>query len=127
MTTRYLEHGDVDAYLDHPTPADRLAQWREYHPTIPAHVCAKCNGYGGRNLEVHAYPLPAGVENTPANRHKYVHFRASCLQCSGWGYVTRPEDAACAHDFGSRVNVGNCLNQYTCTKCGHVIEVDSSD
>ena len=32
----------------------------------------------------------------------------------------------CEHDF-DRVNVGNCLNSYTCKKCGYSETIDSSD
>ncbi|MGD9727376.1 MAG: hypothetical protein AB7L09_21415 [Nitrospira sp.] len=31
----------------------------------------------------------------------------------------------CMHDWKSK-NIGNCLNQYTCEKCGTAFEVDSS-
>lgn len=33
----------------------------------------------------------------------------------------------CDHEWGPRRNIGNCLNDYTCTKCGQVNRVDSSD
>lgn len=33
--------------------------------------------------------------------------------------------SACDHTFSSR-RTGNCLHVYTCTKCGHAYEVDSS-
>lgn len=35
------------------------------------------------------------------------------------------EWVACEHEFTSR-NIGNCLNEYTCKKCGYSYEVDSS-
>jgi hypothetical protein len=125
---QFLTPEHPDAYIDHPTPADQLAQWRKHFPTRPnPSVCPKCNGYGGHNLEVNAYPLPKGMENTPENRRMYCHFRSGCLQCSCWGYVTNPKDAACAHEWDNGTNVGRCLTNYKCSKCGHVIEVDSSD
>lgn len=31
----------------------------------------------------------------------------------------------CVHDFKSK-NIGNCLNRYTCTKCGVYHDIDSS-
>ena len=124
----YLTPADADAHVDHPTPADQLAQWRKWHPTIPdPAVCPKCNGYGGHNLRVNDYPLPPGTENTAANRHKHCHFRQSCMQCSGCGYVADARDAACAHEFAHEKNVGNCLNDYRCSKCGRVYQIDSSD
>lgn len=51
-----------------------------------------------------------------------------CNQCNGWGYVEKgSKDATCIHVRGPAVNVGNCLNNYTCTLCGDVETVDSSD
>ncbi len=35
------------------------------------------------------------------------------------------EWSACKHDFRSK-NIGNCLNRYTCTKCGVSHDIDSS-
>lgn len=32
---------------------------------------------------------------------------------------------ACVHDFSEK-NIGNCLNRYTCRKCGKSYDVDSS-
>lgn len=126
----YLTADHPDAHVDHPTPADRLEQWRKYHQKTPnPSVCPKCNGYGGHNLQVNQYPLRAGMEDTAETRHTYCHFRASCMQCTGWGYVVDPRDAACAHEFDRGRNVGRCLTNYTCTKpqCGRVYTIDSSD
>lgn len=124
----YLTPADADAYVDHPTPADNLAKWRKWNAKTPdPHVCPKCKGYGGHNLRVNDYPLPAGMENTAENRHKYCHFRQSCMQCGGWGYVTDRRDADCAHEFDHGKKVGNCLYDYTCKKCGRVYQIDSSD
>jgi hypothetical protein len=33
---------------------------------------------------------------------------------------------ACDHDFTQKT-IGNCLNRYTCAKCGKAYDVDSSD
>jgi hypothetical protein len=124
----FLTADHPDAYIDHPAPADRLARWREVFPkTQDPHVCPKCKGYGGHNLEVNAYPLREGMEDTPENRHKYCHFRSACNQCVGWGYVTDKRDAECVHESGpgTRTNF-NCVTNYCCTKCGKAWSVDSS-
>jgi len=34
--------------------------------------------------------------------------------------------AECVHEYGPARNVGNCLNSYTCMKCGHGETIDSS-
>jgi len=128
--SQYLTADHPDAYVDFPTPADKLARWRQYHTMGPEpFICARCKGYGGHNLVVNAYPLPAGVEDTPENRHKYCHLSSSCMQCAGWGYVTDRRDAVCAHEFDQGTSVGHCLKDYTCQKpgCGRVIAIDSSD
>jgi len=36
------------------------------------------------------------------------------------------EWASCQHRYSSK-NIGRCLNRYTCEKCGHSYDVDSSD
>lgn len=36
------------------------------------------------------------------------------------------EWASCEHTRNSQ-NIGRCLNRYTCSKCGHFYDVDSSD
>lgn len=46
--------------------------------------------------------------------HKYG---AEKVRYFGW--------RACEHDFAQK-NIGNCLNRYTCTKCGASHDVDSS-
>ena len=33
----------------------------------------------------------------------------------------------CNHKMEHTANLGNCYNRYTCTKCGYVDDVDSSD
>lgn len=35
------------------------------------------------------------------------------------------EWCACEHQFSEK-NIGNCLNRYTCAKCGEAYDVDSS-
>lgn len=87
-------------------------------------VCPKCFGHGGWNLTLNAYNI-SGMPNTPENRHKHSHFRAFCEQCKGWGW-TSPENAKCLHEMQHYKNTGNCLNEYKCSKCGKIEEVDSS-
>lgn len=65
-------------------------------------TCPKCNG--------------AAVEPN-------VH----CNHCTGWGMVKPGLDATCLHEWDRGVNVGRCLNTYTCVKCGKKQTVDSSD
>lgn len=50
------------------------------------------------------------------------------MSCSGtqdplWRTLARLEHA----ELSDSKNVGNCLNRYTCTKCGFSEVVDSSD
>lgn len=125
---RYLTQDHPDAHIDHPTPEDHLAQWRKFHPNVPPILCPKCKGWAGHNLVVNAYRLPDGMADTPENRHKYRHFRASCNQCAGWGYVASKEDAECIHEAGPGTPTRfNCVTNYRCTKCGKEWSVDSSD
>lgn len=94
----------------YPAPPDEL--W----------LCPVCHGYGGWNLALNAYG-------------EGKHFRASCFQCRGWGWVDET-DRDCIHDnaeispdearaegvphFGMYYHVVKCRN------CGHVQAYDSS-
>ena len=89
-------------------------------------LCPVCIGHGGRNLQLNAYPLPAGKEDTAENRHTYCHFRAICSHCNGWGFVAESEMCS-GHEWKHTENLGRCYNRYTCTKCGKINDVDSSD
>lgn len=121
----YLEPDAPAAHVDYP-PLVTNERGAAKHAIPPGSVaCPKCNGWGGHNLRLDAYPL-RNMDNTAENRHMYSHFKASCDQCAGWGHVPA-EDAACVHDFKHHRNVGNCLNEYRCSKCGKTWTVDSSD
>lgn len=78
-----------------------------------------------RHARWYKRPLFAGAAECPkchADDGEY------CNQCKGWGYVEKgSKDETCIHVWGSAVNVGRCLNNYTCTLCGDVMTVDSSD
>lgn len=101
-------------------------------------LCPLCKGYGGWNLSLNSYPLPQGYDDTPENRSKYVHFRAHCNQCNGWGWVRADSaDATCIHEY-KELSVeqsqqkgikhwGMCWHVYECSKCGHTMSQDSSD
>jgi DnaJ-class molecular chaperone len=77
--------------------------------------CQVCQGHGGCVIRVDAYG-------------KGRHQSAFCTQCNGWGWVKEnSNDAHCSgHEFVTK-NIGNCLHEWTCVKCGEVREVDSSD
>lgn len=103
-----------------------------------ATLCPVCKGYGGWVLTLNAYPLPKGYEDTAENRAKYVHFRAHCSQCNGWGWVKSDSpDAQCVHEYKELsqesarakgiAHHGMCWHVYECAKCGHAMSQDSSD
>lgn len=123
----YLEHDHPDAFLDYPEeqPENVLRMARERGATQRCHVC---QGHGGWNLRLNAYNL-WDREDTPENRHNFSHFKSSCGQCNGWGWI-KPDsnDAKCEkHEWTHVRNTGRCLHLYECKKCGSQHEVDSSD
>lgn len=84
-------------------------------------LCPKCHGYGGWNLRLNAYR-----GETPDQRH----FRASCGQCWGWGWVAREgPDATCVHEYREIEpdQPWRCWHTIQCTKCGRTRSYDSSD
>lgn len=123
MAKAYLPRDHPDVYLDCPIKERTLYGSYVGRPGAMKYVrpdpedlveCPVCNGHGKGNLELNAYG--------PGR-----HFQWSCSQCTGWGWVLKGSpDALCVHVDGPRVNVGNCLNNYTCTKCGRVKQIDSS-
>jgi hypothetical protein len=121
MNEAYLTNEHVDAHLDWPsrpiTTTELDKGWS---------VCPKCNGWGGHNLRINAYPLRAGLSDTAENRHRYRHFRCQCDQCFGWGRVTA-SDAECIHEWQMGRNLGRCLSEWVCVKCQAIRVVDSSD
>jgi hypothetical protein len=132
---------NADAFVDFP-PARK-----ECPNHLPdGRLCARCHGFGGWNLELNAYPktkeqedairdnlrrcpvtnLPGPDMTNAEFRHHYVHFRASCSNCNGWGWVKK-EQGDHVHEWVESRNVGKCLNEYTCKTCGERQTVDSSD
>jgi len=116
------------------TPNDKGAfkDIRKRRPTKERPVeCPLCKGHGMWNLELDAYG-------------KGDHFRASCSQCHGWGFVQPGLDATCIHEFeevgpkefdelkkkfsglGEFV-YGRCIHNLVCKTCGRRMVTDSSD
>lgn len=88
--------------------------------------CNVCKGHGGWNLRLFAYTLPHMMEDNSENRHKYVHFKAGCQNCNGWGYVEESHNCI-GHNFHKVETISNCLHLYSCLHCGQTTEIDSSD
>ena len=89
-------------------------------------LCPLCGGHGGWNLQLNAHPLPPSCGDTLHNRHLFVHSRAQCSHCAGWGWV-HPNDNCPAHDFVKIRSKARCLHIYRCNRCGTERVVDSSD
>lgn len=113
----YMEPGDPGCWDDFP------CVMKKPDHLLDSKICPKCQGHGGWNLKLNAYPLHH-YPDTMENRHLYSHFRASCNQCNGYGWTT---DLDCIHSMTFVENVGNCLNKWSCTKCDHHVVYDSSD
>lgn len=122
--SNFLKPTDPDAFVDFLLPtAEHVERAAEYGLTKP---CPVCQTYGGWNLELNAYKLREDVADTRLNRHLYSHFRGSCSHCNGWGFV-RDDENCPRHEWIRVENVGKCLNQHECAKCGKNRTVDSSD
>ena len=113
----YIEPTDPEAFVDFTRKEPAYDYTKE---------CPVCKGHGGWNIELNAYKMPNGYEDTPENRHLYVHYRASCSHCNGWGYVEESNNCP-GHKWVFVRNLGRCYNLYKCAICGEEWEVDSSD
>lgn len=117
--TDYLKPTDPDAFKDmtknEPEPASKmLGTYRKPRcASVPVVECGKCHGYGGWNLKLNAYG--------PGR-----HFRASCNNCTGWGYVPESQGSH-VHEWDRGETIGRCVTRYTCASCGETNDVDSSD
>lgn len=116
----YLTPAHPDAFKDMerkaPEPAgSMLGRYIAKPPveSVPVVECGQCRGYGGWNLALDAYG--------PGR-----HFRSSCNNCTGWGFVPESQGSH-VHDWDRGVTVGRCLTRYTCRTCGKASNVDSSD
>ena len=115
-----MDHTHQNAFVDYPAKL-----------SIPEYLgknakeCPVCQGYGGWNLQLNSYPLH-NYEDTPANRHRYSHFRSMCNHCTGYGWVHVSEKCE-GHQWIFTRNLGRCYNEYRCARCGKLSEVDSSD
>jgi DnaJ-class molecular chaperone len=112
--------------MDHTHP-DAFVDWDHKEPAYGCtKECPRCKGFGGWNLQINSYKMPANTADTPENRHKFVHFRAMCSHCNGWGYVS-PNETCPGHEWTFEKNLGRCYNRYRCTVCGAQSDVDSGD
>ena len=98
---------DPRRYLD----LEKKSAPHEVYPAL-TQECPSCQGHGYYNLTIHAYGFGQ-------------HFKRMCGACWSWGYI---EPGACAHVWdGPSRNIGRCLHEWSCSKCGMTREVDSSD
>ena len=116
----YLTPDHADAFKDleklAPEPAGKMLGQYVAKPrcdSVPVTECGKCKGHGKWNLELDAYG--------PGR-----NFRASCNNCTGWGYVEASQGSH-VHDWDAGVALSMHNTRYTCTTCGQTRDVDSSD
>lgn len=83
--------------------------------------CARCQGYGGWNLTLNAFKR---YEN--GKLVGYSHFRASCDNCMGSGWVQKKYDGH-VHKWEVDGYPYRCVTRYKCQGCGSINEVDSGD
>lgn len=102
---KYLTPNDPNAFLGHT---------KREQPKGFLYECPHCKGYGEWNLQLNQYP-----QNDPPR----CHFRASCDNCNGIGYVN---DASHIHDWEFTRNISRCYNEYQCTICKRIKTIDSS-
>jgi hypothetical protein len=106
------------AFLERATDFTDMVKHEPRGPHLKEPVeCPCCKGYGGWNLQLN-FQGPG------------KHFRASCYQCYGWGYVEAgSKSATCIHEFKEVSRpAGNRSGIHVdrCDKCGHEQSRDTS-
>lgn len=98
---------DPRRYLDIPKREVPTKHYPSY-----TQECPDCQGHGYYNITIHAYGFGQ-------------HFKGMCGACWSWGYIA---PGACPHKWdGPSRNIGRCLHEWSCSRCGATRQVDSSD
>lgn len=90
-------------------------------------TCPKCNGSTRRPCppEYLGFNM-AGLDRTD-NTLPCDNCGGQTMSLRATGKVPlRPDGSPCMHEYKYR-SLGNCLHGYTCIRCGHRYEIDSSD
>lgn len=82
-------------------------------------LCPVCQGYGKWNLALNQYPGEGSRR----------HFKASCSQCSGHGWVRKDSsNESCIHEYvRDRAGEWNCTRYEKCIHCDKEVFIDSGD
>lgn len=131
MTTEQLEK-ELGNY-NSPLPNMKEISEKEWAQSFFFQYAAECRGYRQiSNIEeliaVGIRPAESGGRPCMMPIHWYAFFdKTGIAFFSDWwaGKVRIFKFAVCEHAYTEK-NIGHCLTRYTCSKCGHSKDIDSS-
>ena len=120
--------------VTHGAPHEAPPNWREVSEAEFVEKAMR-RIYSPDKIEYRSFPIkttrPDGTERTYSQGIHcfwYYNGRGDAIGFDYWGKRVRFFlFAECEHQMVHTKNLGRCYNEYTCSKCGYVENIDSSD
>lgn len=113
LTPMTLPAGPLGTYEEDATNFDGLPIKEQ--PDSSTFMCPKCKGHGRWNHQLNVF---AGYMDV-----KHPHATYNCYECNGRGWKWDIHE----HTWVHVVEISNCYNQWKCSICGKLDNVDSGD
>lgn len=98
--------------------------WREI--SLEQFLSSNFFQYAPNSIEHRQFPPVEGDRFVSWQMYNFWDDTGIALASSGEGKML-VYAYGCDHKYNRTKNLGQCLNEYECSSCGHSMEVDSSD